>query len=538
MGARERLTRGPLGLVLVLGLFFTLAGLSLQQGRYLHDEGLLTHLFALMTARAPAAALFLQKTRPPISALYAPLSGSLDLFFWAHITVGALGVVALWLAARALGHAVPILAPAILALSPLYIGGSVAGLSNTDAVAGLSLFAWLYATDRRVGAAALLGVLPWIRAELGVLALLVALGAIRRRSWKELGALPAFGILYGLAGSVYHQDPIWFLHYPPALPEPMPGNPYWAEHEGSVRLADLVGTAVALTPVIPAVALVRWQGQRPLERLGLWFCLIFTLALVVLPAWWIFNFDQSPRYLLPVVPFIALAVGRLAGGVIDELEDPGHFALPILGMLAALAYLAARQAPHPTGLIAVTVVSVALTTKRLGAHALAGALLTGLALIGPWVFADGGKIDTRSTVPHLAQLVEGLGDVVGDQPKVVYTNDPLLAVSLQRSGRLPNVTVFYIVQEDQRFELERLANPGVGQRETLWKAMEPNAYGRPIHPDALRPDAVPLGAVFALTKDARLPLVMPPERWDGALEVVRPGYDAMISVWVEGRRSP
>ena len=139
---------------------------------------------------------------------------------------------------------------------------------------------------------------------------------------------------------------------------------------------------------------------------------------------------------------------------------------------------------------------------------------------------------------YLLLAEEDVEEVVGDQPKVVYTNEPLLALSLQRSGRLPNVTVFYIVQEDQRFELERLANPHVGQREALWKAMEPNAYGRPIRPDALRPDTVPLGAVFALTKDARLPLVMPPQRWAGKLEVVRPGYDAMISLRVEEARKP
>ena len=99
MDARTRLIRSLLGLAVVLGVFFALAGNALQEGRYLHDEGLLTHLFALVTARAPAAGLFLQKSRPPISALYAPVAGSLDLFFWAHITVGALGIVALWGAA-------------------------------------------------------------------------------------------------------------------------------------------------------------------------------------------------------------------------------------------------------------------------------------------------------------------------------------------------------------------------------------------------------------------------------------------------------
>lgn len=538
MDARTRLIRRLFGLAVVLGVFFALAGSALQHARYLHDEGLLTHLFALVTARDPAAGLFLQKSRPPISALYAPVSGSLALFFWAHIVVGAVGVVALWAAARALDHDVPLVAPAVLALSPLYIGGSVAGVSNTDVVAGLCIFAWLYASDRRVVAAAVLGVLPWVRAEVGVLCVLLAVWAVRRKAWRELAALPAFGALYGLAGIAYHQDVIWFLHYPPALPKPMPGNPYWAEHGGTASLSQLVGTAVALTPVIPALALSRWKSLRPLERLGLVFCLVFALALVVLPAWRIFNFDQSPRYLLPVVPFIALAVGRIAGGFLGELEEPGRFALPALAGLALVAYVGALSARHPTGLLAVTFVAIAFTAQRFNGHGLAGLLLAVPVALGPLVFGDGGQLDTRSSAPHLAPMIDGLEEIIGDTPKVVYTNEPLLAARLAQQGRLPNVTVLYIVQEDQRFELEHLANAAVGQRDALWDAMTPNAYGRPIRPDALRPDTVPLGAVFALTKDARLPLVMPPERWAGMLEVVRPGYGMMISLRVEGGGPP
>lgn len=535
MDARTRLTHGPLGLVLVLAGFVALCGMSLHDGRYLHDEGLLTHLFALVTARAPAAGFFLQKSRPPISALYAPVSGSLDAFFWAHIMVAAVGIAALWDAARALGHRVPLLAPFVLALSPMYIGGSVAGLSNTDVVTGLCVFAWLSARERPVLAAAVLGMLPWIRAEVGVLAIVVALVAIRRRAWRELAALPAFGILYGLAGIGYHHDPIWFLHYPPALPEPMPGNPFWAEHQGGAGLAALVGTAVALTPVLPAVALVRWRGLAALERVGLWFCGAFAFALVALPHWQVFNFDDSPRYLLPVVPFVALAVGRAVGDWVTEQDEPGRFALPALAVAAAVAYAAAFSARHPTGLIAVAVVSLALTAHRAAAPGLAGTALGVLALLGPWVFGDGGRIDTASAVPHLAPMIDRLEETVGDRHKVVYTNEPLLASALARSGRLPNVTVFYIVQEDQRFELERLANPAVGQREALWAAMEGNAYGRAVRPDALRPDTVPVGAIFALTHDARLPMVMPPERWDGLLQVVAPGYRMHIAERIKRR---
>ncbi len=524
-------------LVVVLAAFLGLSGVTLAQGRFLHDEGLLTHLFALATARDPAATFFLQKSRPPISALYAPVAGSLDLFFWAHIVVGALGIVALWAAARSLGHARPWVAPAVMALSPMYIGGSVAGLSNTDVVAGACAFAWLYASDRRVAAAAVLGVLPWIRAEIGVLCVVVLIDAVRRRSWTEVGAMPAFGIAYGLAGIGYHHDPLWFLHYPPALPEPMPGNPFWAEHGGTASVGEIVSSAVALTPLIPALVWTRWRTLDALERRGLWFCAAFALALVVLPAWRVFNFDQSPRYLLPVLPFVALALGRGIGDACWRGDGPGPLALPALSVMAGLAYLAARTNPHPTALAAVAFIALALTVYRARWPWLAAAPLVVLAGLGPFMFADGGHLDTASTAPHLGPMIDRLEETVGPQPKVVYTNEPLLATALRRSGRLPQVTVFYIVQEDQRFELERLANPWVGQREALWDAMADNAYGRPIRPDALRPDTVPVGALFALTKDARLPLVMPPQRWDGLLVVLRPGYDMVISERVAGEGS-
>ena len=526
--------RGPAGLGAVLVLFGGLAALSLSEDRFLHDEGLLTHLFAWVTARDPAAGLFLQKSRPPISALYAPFAGTLDRFFVAHVVVAACGVVATWLAARASKHRAPIVAAGVLALSPLYVGGAVAGLSNTDAVAGLAVFGWLYVSDRRVAAAFVLGMLPWIRAEVFVLLPWVAVVAFRSRRWRELAALPAFGALYGLAGIGYHHDPLWFLHYPPALPEPMPDNPFWASHSGATSVSDFVTTAVALTPVLPALALTRWSTLRSFERIGLGFVATFWIALVVLPQWRVFNFDQSPRYLLPVVPFVALAVSRTVGSWLDGEEEPSRASLPVLAALAGVALAGALDARHPTGLAAVGWVALALALHRACKPRLTAWALALLASAGPFAFADGGRIDRRSTAPHLDPMIDRLEETVGDKRKVVYTNEPLLASALQRSGRLPKVTVLYIVQEDQRFELERLANPHVGQREALWAAMDGNAYGRPIRPNALRPDTVPLGAVFALTKDERLPMVLPPEVWESRLEVVHPGYGMRIAVRTDG----
>ncbi|MEM6293851.1 MAG: hypothetical protein AAGA54_21425 [Myxococcota bacterium] len=536
-GLSDALLRGPAGLVLALVVFCGLALASLGDDTFLHDEGLLTHLFAWVTARDPAAGLFLQKSRPPISALYAPFAGSLDGFFVAHTLVGAVGVAALWLAARASDHRAPLVAALVLALSPLYIGGSVAGLSNTDVVAGLCIFAWLYVSDRHVAAAVVLGMLPWIRAEVAVLVPIVAVAAAQERHWRVLAALPAFGAMYGVAGIAYHHDPIWFLHYPPALPEPMPGNPFWASHSGAASLSDIVTTAVALTPLLPALGLMRWSSLGRLERIGLVFVASFALALVVLPQWRVFNFDQSPRYLLPVVPFAALALSRAVGPWVDREGPPGRFSLLVLAALAGAALAGAMDGRHPTGLAAVGWTALALALHRAGHARAALGTLGLLAALGPFAFGDGGRIDRRSTAPHLDPMIDRLAETVGDKRKVVYTNEPLLASALQRSGRLPNVTVLYIVQEDQRFELERLANPHVGQREALWAAMEGNAYGRPIRPDALRPDAVPVGAVFALTKDERLPMVLPPEVWDELLEVVHPGYGMRIAVRVDGGAS-
>src|SRR5262249_52054146 len=74
-----------------LAVVFAIAGIvDVVLARHLHDEGLLTFYFARMTADDPIAAFFLQKTRPPISALYAPFAAIGPLAFGiAHVLVAA-----------------------------------------------------------------------------------------------------------------------------------------------------------------------------------------------------------------------------------------------------------------------------------------------------------------------------------------------------------------------------------------------------------------------------------------------------------------
>ena len=57
---------------------------------------------------------------------------------------------------------------------------------------------------------------------------------------------------------------------------------------------------------------------------------------MLLPRWQVFNFDQSPRYLLPVLPVVALAASRAA----DRWHDADA---RDAGVLVALAVAAAQN---------------------------------------------------------------------------------------------------------------------------------------------------------------------------------------------------
>lgn len=526
------------GLAAVLIVYVGFAAWGYRTDRFLNDEGLLTHLMASGCARDFAPTFFLQKSRPPICALYAPAAAmGLRGFLFAHIAVGGVAVVALWGAAVRLRHNHPTLVAGALAVSPLMLGGSVAGVSNTDAVAAVCIFAWLRASERRVWAAAVVGAAVFIRSELAVLALLVALDALRSRRWKELAGLGSFAALYGLAGAGYHADLLWMVHFPPALPDAMPGNPFWSVHSGEASLSDIVTTAVALSPLLPLVALVHWRSLSEDERLGVVFAGLFALALIVLPRWRVFNFDQSPRYLLPLLPWVLLAVGRVVDRLATPSEHPtrGVDELIVAG-LAGVAVAGALGAEHPTGLLAVGIVAAGLALSRAGLRLGFLTLACASAFAGPLAFADGGRIDRRSMAPHLEELVARLDEAQTGGIRPIYTNEPLLSVYAHRNGRPYAPSIHYIVQADQRFELESLANPGNGQREALWKALEPDFYGIPIRGLPLRPDGVPDNVVFALVKDERLDLAMPPELWDGLLRIIAPGYGSYVAEFEEGVR--
>lgn len=529
------MTPGSRAAVVLLTLaYVALAGLAVHDARFLHDEGLLTHIFASLVGREPAAAIFLQKARPPLALLYAPVAGAgLQAFLWAHVLIAALAIPLVAATARRLGHARPELAAAVVALSPMHVAAGAAGLMNADAVVGVALVAFLWSSGRWLAAGVVMGALVWVRSELALLALVLAgAGLLQRpRQYRAIVGLAAFPIVYGLAGAIYHADLLWMLHWPPALAAPMEDNPFWQTQHGHASLPAVVAAVLAITPAIALCGTWRPSTASAVERAGLAFAVAFVAALVLLPRWRVFNFDLSPRYLLPVLPWLALSVGRVA---MDMGREPGSLGGLRRGVglaaFAGLAFAVERLGGHAAALAAGALTAAVMALGGAGLARLAHALLGVLLGIGVLAYGEGARIARKQHSPALDDVAASLREHPEWNGNPLYTNEPLLAAFLEQADADQRFDVRYLVQADQLHELTALANPANGQRQALLAALREGFYGTPVLPDELDPETVPADAVFVLRDDPRLELVMPPERWDPWLRVVKPGAGTKIAV--------
>ena len=506
-----------------LALIFAIAGIAdVAAARHLHDEGLLTFYFARMTADDPIAAFFLQKTRPPISALYAPIAAIGPLAFGiAHVLLAALAIPALCSVAKSCGQRWPAIAGLLLAASPLYFAAAAAGVSNSDGVAFACIACWLWlARDRGFAGGVLLGMLPWIRAELAPLSLaLLVVAALRRERAPWFGAL-VFPLGYCIVGAFVHGDVLWMGHHPPALPEPMPGNPYWATHDGRIGAAELLASLLALGPLCILAPTLAPRRLHTAELAWIAFALFELGVLLALPRWRAFNFDLSPRYLLGVVPALALAGARAIEGLAAPAEPRRRaWELAVLAGFAILSWRAVVEGAHAAGLTAVAIASTAVACARAGRARVGVAIAVLLACIGPFGFDDGARLRRDREAPELDEIVARMNEHPDWRTRPIYTNAPLLAAHLRRIDPERPAAVHYIVQADQLHELVALANPEWGQRERLFATIREEFYGVPVLPDGLTPGKLPHDALLVLVDDPRLELVLPAARWDPWLEL-------------------
>lgn len=494
-----------------------LAGLAGVAGdTWLNDEGLLTWIFASMTAADPVPILFFQKSRPLLSAIWAaPAAAGLDAFLVLHVLLGAATVPLVASVARACGQRAPNAAALIVAASPMLVAAGAAGVSNADAAAGCALVLLLLAKDRARSAGVVLGALLFARSELAVLAVALAAQSIGTRSFRR--ALPWIAVVpavYALAGALYHRDLLWIAHYPPALPAATPGGGWTGR--GS-ELTGLAGTLLAVTPAIGVALFARARDLSPIERCSAIFVALFVVALRVMPLAGVFNFDASPRYLLPVVPFVALLAGRGVAAILEHGAEAGaRVAVPALAVLLVAGHFVDSATGSPLLLEAVALTAAIALAVRLDRAGVAVALVALLVLAGAPRSESAAHLRREQHFAAIDEVTHWLRTRHRDLRGVpVVTNAQILSTWLARSGDVAGLDVRYLVQADQEHEIAALTNARVGQRDAVWRGLESRLYGRPIRAEAL--DELPAGALFVLTDDARLSRVLEASTWGARL---------------------
>ena len=458
-----------------LAAAFVAAGLvAVQLRTFLNNERVFTWMFAGLTSESPLELIFLLKARPPISLLYAPVAAiGFTPFLWAHVLVSALAVPLTADLARRLGHPRPLLAALLVASSPMFFAGAVAGVQNSEAVVGVVAVAWLLSRGQPLAAGLLLGVVVIARVETAVFALALALWSLRTPDWRRLlpgaVALPA---LFALAGALYHGDALWPLHYPSSLFDNPAVSPEARARYGGTP-SDLVSTLLGLTP---ALGLLLWWPARAgtaLERTLICSALAFLVAIRILPFTHLVYVDASPRYVLPALPFLALGMARAA----DALPAAGWGTLWRAALLVGGGALLTTVLPDDTvrslwaaiglavgpALLALATPSVALPALAAVALALTvAATLVPRAL--PLIWNTHLLLGGRAR-----QLDESTDWIAANVPPgaVVVTDVHLLARWMADRGA-PPVDLRHVIEPDMRYEARALTNPATRQYEAIF----------------------------------------------------------------------
>lgn len=478
----------------------------------LNDEGLCIYIFGMWARLDFIPAFFFQKAKPVLELVYLlPSAGGVRGTMAVHVLLAACAMPVFAAVARKLGHSAPNLPAFIVAFSPLYFYGGAAGIENVDGVLGTVLFLYLLVVrENELWAGVVLGMLPWVRHELALLAAIFFVRAVvMDRSRRLAAGILVFPVLFTLAGVVYHRDPLWLLHFPPTTAVPMPGNPVWAPVTPSTTLENLL----SVSPLAALAFAVRLRQLRPVERTLMLFAAVWLVLLTVLPIWRVGNFGFVARYALQLLPALALFASR----ALDRWREGERPGLADVAFLAGLFVL--WLVPHQLlvgvalALAGVIAVFVLARTGRANAAVVASVLL---ACAGPALPNDE-QLTTAKSASYLAPMTEWLRDGQARTSKPIYTNAHLLAAHLGSAAALPGVDVRYLVGVDMNYDLIHLTDPANGQTAAIRALAKRELYGRGVLPDTLDPERIPDGALFLLRTDPRVVLLLPPARWSSHL---------------------
>ncbi len=511
------LWRSP-AVAIALAVFYAVAGAILVYSDYtLNNEGLLTYYWASWARQSFVAVFFFQKVKPVIAALYAPitvLGPHATMLF--HTLVAAAAVPMIAAVARALGQARPNLPAAVIALSPVYFFGGPAGVSNVDGMAGIVFSLYLLVARRSPFAAGLVaGALPWIRFETATFAAMVGLyGLFTSGQRRVIAGLATFPLLYAIGGTIYHGDPLWILHFPGSAPFD-PANPIFANQRIGFRY--FLAPAAILTPAAAVAAFVRWRGLERIEKALLAYMVLTALLMAVMQITRIGNFGDAPRYMLHLLPPLALLLGRAATAMTSADVSPGRWFFALLLIVWIATRLDGLLVPI---LIAAPGAVLLCAWARKRSLAIAGLLL--LVVAGP-VLPMRSTLNRDEIARYLAPMAQWLIEHPEQSRGPIYTNSQLLH-TYTRDSR-PDSPIFFLAGVDTAREVFGLANPDNGQRAEIERLCAVDLYGKTLMPPFDPLDFDP-GSLFALRDDPRLSRILDPQIWDPALQtlVERDGF--------------
>ncbi len=484
-----------------------------HSGRFIHDEGLLTWLYASYLSRDPVATLFFLKAKPALAALNLPGSAfGLTGFYAGHVIIACAGVVATAAAARAARIREWGIAALLCACSPGYLFGTAAGFSNVDAAALTALVLWMI--FRRAtpgfGTALVLSLLPWIRFEAAVFVVVTALALLARdRNPRFLAGLVALPLSYLSAGAVWHHDLLWFLHYPAAFAQIADTGVLGTAVDEVSRfsVADAAFAVITVTPAI-GLALVPTAGGAPRwVPVGQLCTVVFLVAIAVLPQTGV-AMGYSQRYFLQILPLAALLAARRLESSPGALGVVG-FAAVALGVWALLPNRSVGGTELPFILVALVATLAFLTLAERRRPRLA---LVGLgAFVWAWPLS---RLPLDVLQPQRYRLVTQAVDWLREHPAeggsaVVVTNLKLLDAHLARARLAPPLDVRCLIQTDNEYELTELTNPTNGQRARVLALASWRFYGRGLLARQFAADPAPAGARVVLQRDTRLGAVDP-----------------------------
>jgi hypothetical protein len=218
------------------------------------------------------------------------------------------------------------------------------------------------------------------------------------------------------------------------------------------------------------------------------------------------------RHSVQTLPALALLCARAAGGWLD-----GEGSARRLGIVAVALVAIWAASMHLPALVAVPILAAyacAAWCVRRVPRVAAGAVVVaaGLGLLLPLE-----ELATpRYFEPVLAWLRAHPEETRG---ATIYTNKQVIPFGITAAGMGATHPTF-IVGPDIVWELTELTNPANGQKDRIMHLAATACYGDSVMWDALSPDTLAPRALFVLTHDPRLPLVLPDRVWAGRLETI------------------